>query len=386
MAIIDVVKFDGLRNREWIVYKHYAEDLSTATQLIVNEGQVAVFLKGGRICDMFGPGRYTLSTENIPILRDLIKLPFGRRTPFTAEIYYINTTTKLDLAWGTSDPIPVIDPKYHIRLRIRAFGQVGMKINNYQLFIQELIGAMAGAEIVKYDKVLDFFKGFLISKVKSIIAQIIIDEKISALEISAKLNDISDEAALTLEPDFNRFGMTLINFYIKSINFPDEDFEKINEILEDKAAFEIMGDARYATKRSFDVYEGAATNENGAAGVLAAGGIGLGAGAAIYGGGAGLGRVMETPYGSGNTTATISCPSCNAANPAGGKFCNNCGARLGRQDMIKCPKCNAENREGASFCSECGASLKQRPTECKCGFKLNENAKFCPNCGRKVGE
>ncbi len=386
MAIIDVVKFDGLRNREWLIYKHYAEDLSTATQLIVTEGQVAVFIKNGRICDMFGPGRYTLSTENIPILRNLIKLPFGGRTPFSAEIYYINTTAKLDLAWGTSDPIPVIDPKYHIRLRIRAFGQVGMKINNYELLIRELVGAMAGAELVMYDKVLDFFKGFLVSKVKSIIAQIIIDEKISALEITAKLNDISDEAALTLEPDFNRFGMTLVNFYIKSINFPDEDFEKINNILEDKAAFEIMGDARYATKRSFDVYEGAATNEGGAAGALAAGGIGLGAGVAMFGGGAGLGRVMETPYGSGNVNTTISCPACNAANPATGKFCNNCGARLGRQDMVKCPKCSTENKEGASFCSECGASLKARPTVCECGKQLNENAKFCPNCGRKVGE
>ncbi len=387
MAIIDVVKFDGLRNREWIVYKHYAEDLSTATQLIVSEGQVAVFLKNGTICDMFGPGRYTLSTENIPILRDLIKLPFGRRTPFTAEIYYINTTAKLDLAWGTSDPIPVIDPKYHVRLRIRAFGQVGMKINNYRLFIQELIGAMAGAEIVRYDKVLGFFKGFLISKVKSIIAQIIINQQISALEISAKLNDISDQAALTLEPDFNRFGMTLINFYIKSINFPDEDFEKINDILEDKAAFEIMGDARYATKRSFDVYEGAATNENGAAGVLAAGGIGLGAGAAIYGAGGGLGRVMEAPYGGGSAvSAAIICPSCNASNPQNSKFCNSCGAKLGRQDVVNCPVCKAENRAGASFCSECGAKLTAAPSECECGYKLSPNAKFCPNCGRKVGE
>ena len=153
MAIIDVVKFDGLKNRDWIIYKHYAEDLSTSTQLIVGEGQVAVFVKGGRICDAFGPGKFKLSTENLPILRSLIKMPFGGRTPFTAEIYYINTTTKLDINWGTSDPVALIDPKYHIRLHIRAFGQIGLKIRDYVLFLQELIGTMNSADVVSYDKI-----------------------------------------------------------------------------------------------------------------------------------------------------------------------------------------------------------------------------------------
>ncbi|MBQ8827657.1 MAG: SPFH domain-containing protein, partial [Clostridia bacterium] len=136
MALIDVVKFNGLASKDWLIYKHYAEDLSTATQLIVNEGQAAVLLKGGQICDVFGPGTHTLATGNIPILNKLINLPFGGKTPFTAEIYYINTATKLDLTWGTSDPISLIDPKYHVRLRVRAFGQVGLKISNIEHFIK----------------------------------------------------------------------------------------------------------------------------------------------------------------------------------------------------------------------------------------------------------
>lgn len=218
MALIDVVKFNGLASRDWLVYKHYAEDLSTATKLIVGEGQAAIFLNGGRICDMFGPGTYTLSINNIPILSKFINLPFGGKTPFTAEIYYINTVSKLDLSLGTSDPIQLIDPKYHVRLRIRAFGQVGLKISDYTVFIRELIGSMNPSEVIEYNKVIDFYKGFLISKVKSCIAQIIIDEGISALDISAKLNQISERISELLTHDFEKYGMKLVNFYVKSIS------------------------------------------------------------------------------------------------------------------------------------------------------------------------
>lgn len=99
---------------------------------------------------------------------------------------------------------------------------------------------------------------------------------ISALEISTKLESLSDRVKEQIIPEFKKYGFTVANFFIQSINFPDEDFEQINKILEDKAAFEIMGDGRYTTKRSFDVYEEAANNESGIAGAFTAGGIGLG--------------------------------------------------------------------------------------------------------------
>lgn len=383
MAIIDVVKFDGLRNRDWIIYKHYAEDLSTATQLIVSEGQVAILLKGGRLFDMFGPGRHTLSTENLPLLSGFMKLPFGGRTPFTAEIYYINTTAKLDLQWGTSDPIPVVDPTYHIRLRMRAFGSVGLKISDYAVFLRELIGTMNASEVISYDKTLDFFKGFLVTKVKSVIAQVIIEEKVSALEISARLNDLSNKVALMLEPDFDMFGMKLINFYIKSINFPDEDFDKVNAILENKAEFDIMGDSRYATKRAFDVYEGVANNESGVAGVFAAGGMGVASGMAMYNGmnGAMMGAAPMNPAPA--AAAMIACANCGAQNPAGTNFCNQCGNRLGKK-MIICPNCSKENEEGAVFCNNCGTKLKVEPAVCECGQPIQPGSKFCSSCGKKV--
>lgn len=383
MAILDVIKFGGLASRDWLVYKHPKDSITLGSQLIVGEGQVAIFVKGGAVCDVFTPGTYTLSTNNLPLLQGIINLPFGGKTPFSAEIYYINTVTKLDLAWGTSDPIQLIDPKYHVRLRIRAFGQVGMKIADYAGFLRELIGSLNSSDVVRYTKVLDFYKGILVTKVKSIIADIIIHDQISALEIAAQLDGISQRTQQILTPEFGKFGMQLINFFVKSINFPEEDFETINKILEDKAAFDIMGDSRYATKRSFDVYEGAATNQNGVAGAFAAGGIGLGAGAAIAGNVQPAASVMQAP-----APEAAYCPACHAANKQGAKFCNSCGASMippePKPAGKTCPGCGAAVPDGSKFCTECGMSLQ--PPVCACGATLEPGSKFCNQCGRKVGE
>ena len=382
MAVIDRVKFDGLASRDWIIYKHPTDKLVTGTQLIVGEGQAAVFVKGGRICDSFAPGTYTLSTGNLPILNSIVNIPFGGKTPFTAEIYYVNTVTKLDLLWGTSDPIQLIDPKYHTRLRIRAFGQMGMKIMNVRDFISNIIGTMNPADVVKYDKVMDYYKGILVSKVKSEIADLIINDKISALEISAQLDDISKQLEDILAPEFEAFGFKVINFFIKSINFPDQDFDKINEILEDKAEFEIMGDSRYAVKRSFDVYESAANNEGGGlAGAIVAGGVGLGAGAAIAGG------MQNLTQASVPEKDSAFCPKCHAANPSGSKFCNECGALMTKmtEETIACPQCGKANPVGSKFCNECGAKMEQNVCK-KCGAQLPRGVKFCNECGAKVGE
>ena len=343
MSIFSVIKFDGLKNRDWIVYKFPSEDIVIGSQLIVQEGQTAIFVKGGTVCDIFYPGTYTLSTNNIPILCSIINIPFGR-TPFSAEIYFINTTTKLDIFWGTSDPIQIIDPNYFVKLRIRAYGQMGIKLLDYQNFFKELIGGMNKADCIKFEKVKEFYKGLIVLKVKSIIAETIINEKISALEISTQLENISNRTKARLEIEFMRFGLTVVNFYVQSINFPDEDFDKINKILNDKAAFEIMGDSRYMTKRTLDVYEGAANNQSGIAGAFAAGGIGIGMGI-------------------------------------------NLAENLKNEGMIldikkHCPQCGTENLPNNKFCSTCGYNLQER--HCQCGESILPGMRFCSKCGKKV--
>ncbi|MBQ0028642.1 MAG: SPFH domain-containing protein [Lachnospiraceae bacterium] len=347
MAIIDVVRFDGLKSRDWLIYKYPSDQLVLGTQLIVQEGQVALFVKGGMMADIFYPGTYMLQTENLPILRTLVNIPFGGRTPFSAEVYFINTTVRLDINWGTSDPIQLIDPKYFVKLRIRAFGQMGLRILDAPTLFTEVIGGMQMADIIKFDKIKEYFRGLLVIKVKTAISDVIITNGVSALEISTRLESLSERVKEQITPEFEKYGFSVSNFFIQSINFPDEDFDKINKILEDRAAFEIMGDGRYATKRSFDVYEGAANNQSGVAGAFAAGGIGLGAAM-------GMGASMNQTVG----------------NP------------IQREDMKVCPGCGTRIPASSKFCPECGFSNKE--TVCECGTKLAPGMKFCPECGKKV--
>ena len=347
MAMIDVVRFDGLRSRDWLIYKYPSEKLVLGTQLIVQEGQIAMFVKGGTIADVFYPGTYTLATENLPLLQTLVNLPFGGRTPFSAEVYFVNTTVRLDVMWGTIDPIQLIDPKYYVKLRIRAFGQMGLRVLDAPTLFKEVIGGMQKADIVKIDKIKEYYRGLLVLKVKSAIADAIITNGISALEISTKLEMLSEKVREQVTPEFEKYGFSVANFYIQSINFPDEDFDKINKILEDRAAFEIMGENRYATKRSFDVYEGAANNKSGVAGAFAAGGLGWGAAM-------NMGASMEQTVG-------------NPIHRAETKVCASCGAQI---------------PISAKFCPECG--FNNIEIICECGTKLAPGTKFCPECGKKV--
>ena len=206
MAIIDVVRFDGLKSRDWLIFKYPSEELVLGTQLIVQEGQVALFVKGGMVADIFYPGTYTLATENLPILKSLINLPFGGKTPFSAEIYFVNTTVRLDINWGTIDPIQLIDPKYYVKLRIRAFGQMGLRILDAPTLFKEVICGMQKADIVKFDKIKEYYRGVLVIKVKSAIADAIITNGISALEISTKLEALSDRVKEQVAPEFEKYG------------------------------------------------------------------------------------------------------------------------------------------------------------------------------------
>lgn len=374
MVLFDRIKFDGLRSRDWIIYKYPTEDIRLGSTLIVNEGQVALFVKGGAVCDIFTAGTYVLSTNNLPILGKLLNFVFDSKTPFSAEIFYVNLTNKLDLYWGTSDPIQLIDPKYFVKLRIRAFGQLGLRIDDYMKFFQEIIGGMNLNEIVQYEKVLDYFRGMIVTYIKSELANKIIRDKISALEISAELLNISNQLELLVKNEFEKYGFDLVNFHIQSINFPDEDFEKINDILADRAKFEIMGDDRYITKRSFDVYEASANNSNGVAGAMLAGGIGMGLGHTA---------MQSMPHhvnAMQPQSNEIICSNCQSKVEATSKFCHHCGDPLSKK--TQCPECNFENPDNARFCSGCGHNLQNKI--CECGEELSAGAKFCNNCGKKV--
>ena len=257
MAIIDVVNWEN--NQYEFCHKFESENLRIGTQLVVNTTQTAFFVKGGRIFDEFQSGTYTIKSENLPLLDKVINLPFGGDSPFQAEVWFINRITRLDLKWGTTQPIQVEDPQYNIIVPVRAFGQYGIKVSNPRLFLKSLIGNMSS---FSSDSIDSYFKGKLIANLSSTIAKKIIQDKISVFTINTQLMEIADYCSVEINKTFEKYGISLVEFSIMSINIPQDDpsFVKLKEAKATLARLNVAGRDVYQMERSFDVLETAAGN------------------------------------------------------------------------------------------------------------------------------
>lgn len=403
MALIEVIKYNG--TPDVFAWKYPNEELGTWTQLIVSEAQEAVLFKGGQAFDIFTSGRHTLDTANIPLLNKVVNLPFGGRSPFKAEVWYINKVHSLDIKWGTPSPIQLQDPKYKVFIPVRSFGQFGIQIEDSKKFLIKLVGSLP---IFNKDNLLKYFRGLYLTKVKDAISSYLVHKQISILEINAYLEEISDYLKERIIPVLSEYGIKLINFYVNDINVPEDDSAviKLKQALSKRAEMDIIG-YDYVQQRSFDTLEGAATNpSSGQAGVMG-GGMGLGMGLSI---GEFFGSEFSKMTQSVSTSVSLkNCPNCNAMIEKNKRFCNECGhdtmqqAKAKDQDQVICNKCGAKFSSNAKFCPECGDSYnpcpfckadikpgmevcpqcgKPMPKSCpNCGGSTINNAKFCPECG-----
>lgn len=289
MAILDIIKYES--NAEQFVWKHPVEDLKLGSQLIVNTSQKAFFVKGGKILDEFNSGTTTLKSGNIPLLNKLINLPFGDSSPFQAEVWYVNMISFLDNKWGTPAPILLEDPKYKVIVPVRTFGQFGMSIENPRLFLEQLVGNMSDFSV---DRVMDYFEGVLISSITSAIGKKIVSEGSSILEIQAILSEVSMFCKQVLQEEFSKYGIKIENFFIMSVNVPEDDpsVVKLKEAKDLAAKVDIAGKEIYQMDRSFDVLDKAAENE-GTMGDTMGAGMGMGMGF-------GMGNVMGNMTGNMN--------------------------------------------------------------------------------------
>lgn len=378
MAIVEVVKYNG--TPDVFAWKYPNSELGTWTQLIVNESQEAILLKGGKICDVFRAGRHTLSTDNLPILSKVVNLPFGGRSPFTAEVWFINRAFNLDIKWGTATPIQLQDPKYKVFVPVRAFGQFAIQIEDAQKFLMKLVGTLP-----QFDKatLLKFFRGVYLTKSKDAIASYLVHKGISVLEINAYLDEISSFLQERMAPLFDEYGIRLTSFYVNDINVPEDDaaVKQLKKALAKRAEMDIVGYS-YQQERSFDTLEGAATNPGSMQSSFMGAGIGLGMGVGV---GGAMGQQFGGLASNINTAATKTCPKCNATIDKAARFCNHCGydteAAPKKEPSIKCSSCGAALTTASKFCMECG----KRYNPCsKCAADLPDGANVCPSCGSAV--
>lgn len=358
MAIVDVLKYNG--QPDVFAWKYPDEELGTWTQLIVNESQEAVLYKGGMVYDVFGAGTYTLETQNIPLLNKLINLPFGGKSPFSAEVWYVNKAHSLNIKWGTPSPIQLQDAKYGIIVPVRAHGSFGIQIEDSKSFLVKMVGTLGYFDEVSITK---YFRGIYVTTVKDAISSYLIKKQICVLEINAYLDELSAYLREQLAPIMKEYGIKLLTFNVNDISVPEDDpaIVKLRNALSKKAEMEIMG-YNYQQERSFDTLESAASNEGGGASAFMGAGIGLGAGVGL---GTAVGSEFRELSSNINTDSVkpnekeekiLTCPNCSETVKKGQKFCHNCGAEL-----------------GFKFCTECGVPLEQ-------------SQKFCHNCGTKTGQ
>lgn len=374
MSIVDVIKYEG--DNRTFVWKHPSVDFNTSTQLIVHESQEAIFFYNGQALDLFGPGRHTLETQNIPLLTSVSsKIMSGGNTPFHAEVYFINLVEQMGISWGTNSKVQYMDPEFNFPLSIGASGEMALAVRDSRKLLVKIVGTEA---ILSQDKLIGYFKSFLQTRIKSILANAIVDEKLSIFEIDAKLEELSMAIKEKLLPDFAEYGIELTQFLVTNTVKPEGDpiYEKFRQLyfrqyadireaqIEQQTAVinaethakqkvidaQAQADRRqiegytYQQERGFDVAEKVAQNE--AVGEFSNMGVGLGMMAGIGGPVGGMvGSAMTEAMETADLGAAI---SKQPQQPTSGlaaiqaKFCFECGYAFSDAQMKFCPQCGTK--------------------------------------------
>ena len=225
--IAEIIKYEG--DNSTFIWKHPSEDFNSLTQLIVHESQEAIFFMNGQALDLFGPGRYTLETQNIPKLGKLLNRTTGGDTPFHCEVYFINKTEQMSIKWGTDSKVQYIEPTYGFPISIGASGEMSLRAEDSRKLLLKLVGT---ENYLGQQKLISFFRAFLMTRVKTYIAQAMKSNAINIFELDENLTVFSDSIHKQLIPDFADYGESLEPFFVTNVVKPDADtqYEKFKEL------------------------------------------------------------------------------------------------------------------------------------------------------------
>lgn len=243
-------------------------DIKWGAQLIVKESQCAVFFRDGVALDVFGPGRHTLETANLPLLEKVVSHVAGGHNVFTAEVYYVNQSVITDMKWGTPNPIDMKDPDLGW-VQLRAFGNFSIKITDPQLFVNTLVGAQ---KMYTHDTLNNFLRGAVRTKLSSLIGK----QFKSYSEIHGDTEGVAAAMKIKLKEDFGKYGIELRDFFVDSFSVPEE-IQEAFRMRAKMGALGIQGPNAYSQFQAANAMRDMAQNE-GSGGAMMSAGAGLGMG------------------------------------------------------------------------------------------------------------
>lgn len=330
-------------SRNTIVYKYPIDGrkIMYGSKLTVRESQAAVFVNKGKIADIFEPGMYKLQTSNLPFLTQLLSLPYGFRSPFYADVYFVNTKQFTNLKWGTSNPITLRDKEFGT-IRIKGFGTYAFRVINPKVFLQELFGTNSSFSTEDIEQ---YLKSILVSSISDTIAE----SNVSALDMASNLQEFAGGVKESITSKFLEYGLELTNLVIENISFP----EAVEKAIDERSSMGVLSSSMddYVRYTAINAMKDAANNQSGMN--MASTGVGIGSGLAMSEMLKDSLRKKEAK--SEEKRKVKKCIVCGHDIDHDAKFCDDCGSK---QELV-CPSCGAKiDNPKAKFCDECGAKLK----------------------------
>lgn len=241
-GLASVIKYEG--GNDIFVWKHPIEDFNLGSQLIVHESQEAIFFRDGKALDLFGAGRYTLATQNLPLLENLYKLPTNTDEVFHSEVYFINMTTQMGIKWGTDSKVRLFDPSSGLYIELGASGNFNLRVTHSRKLVLKVVGTVSeltqdevtGSDGYSTRYLVGKFKALIMNKVKSNLARAIKELGINILEIDSYIDVLSDKLRLLINETLDEYGLEMPEFYITNVVTPDDDpnFRRLKQQFADR--------------------------------------------------------------------------------------------------------------------------------------------------------